>query len=146
LLKQQDNLARFMYMEIPEGVKTYDLSASTIWFDKDGILYSMPKPGVPDEQSVEEIKQEMEKFRAITGNKKVCMVLESNSNSKPPSREMREFIAEEIESVTKAMAIITRSPLARMLANLFFGLKPPSYPVKMFTDEKEATAWIKQFL
>jgi len=133
-------------MEIPKNVKTYDMRSSTMWLDEDGILFSVPKPDAPLEQTNEEIKVEMEKIRAMLNNKKVCMILESNPNSKPPKREQRDFIASEIESITKAMAIVTNSPLSRMIANLFFGLKPPSYPVKMFSNDAEAKNWIKQYL
>jgi hypothetical protein len=44
------------------------------------------------------------------------------------------------------MAIVTSSPLSRMMANLFFSFKPPQYPVKMFQNEKDATEWIRQYL
>jgi hypothetical protein len=132
-------------MKIPPNVKTYDMSTSTIWFDEDGILYSLPKD-IPEEPfSVENTLKEMEAFRKITGNKKVCMILESNKNSKPPAKEHRDLIAKELDSVTKAMAIVTNSPLSRMVANLFFGLKPPAYPAKMFSNEEEAKEWILQF-
>jgi hypothetical protein len=133
-------------MQIPANVKTLDMSSSILWFDDNRILHSVPKPGVVPTQSVEEIKKEMDKLRGFIGNEKVCMILESNPNSQPPKREMREFIASEIESVTKAMAIITTSPVSKMIANLFFGLRPSSYPVKMFTDEKEAQKWIIQYV
>jgi hypothetical protein len=133
-------------MEIPKNAKTYELKSSIMWFDDLGILYSVPKPGVPPDLTHEEIKLEMDKFRAFTGNKKVCMVSESNPNSKPPSKEDRDLIASEINTVAKAIAIITTSPVSRMIANLFFGLKPPPYPTKMFTNEKDAVEWIKQYL
>ena len=51
-----------------------------------------------------------------------------------------------VESVTKAMAIISASPLGRMVANLFFGFKPPVYPVKFCATQEEAKEWIKQYL
>lgn len=133
-------------MQIPPGIKTYNFSNSTIWFDSDGIMYSVPKQPPSEDQSIEVIRKEMDELRAILGNKKVCMILESSNSTKPPRREMRDFIAAEIESVTKAMAFVTSSPLSRMIANLFFGLKPPTYPVRMFTDETEAHRWIKQYL
>jgi hypothetical protein len=133
-------------MEIPANIKTYDMTTSTMWFDQDGILFSVPKPNAPTEQSKEEMNEEMDKFREITGGKKVCMVLETNHNSRPPKKEERDFIAEQLTSVTKAMAIVTSLPLSRMVANLFFGFKPPPYPVKMFSNEKEAKEWVKQYL
>lgn len=132
-------------MEIPKNVITYDMTSSTIWFDELGILYSAPKPGVTPDMTLEQIKAEMEKLRDITGNKKVCMVVESHPRSKPPSKEERDLIATDINNVAKAMAVITTSPVSRMIANLFFGLKPPPYPAKMFSNEKEAVEWIRQF-
>ncbi|MFL5753825.1 MAG: STAS/SEC14 domain-containing protein [Bacteroidia bacterium] len=140
-----DNRLKQNVMQIPENVKTYEMTSSILWFDKEGILYSSPKPGIPPEMNMEEILKEMEKFREIIGHKKVCMVTESSPNSRPPSKSERDFIAEQINSVTKAMAIITNSPVSRMVANLFFGLKPPPYPVKMFSNEKDAVEWIRQF-
>jgi hypothetical protein len=132
-------------MEIPKGVKTYEMTSSIMWINEEGILFSVPKPGAPPELSMDEINEEMKKFRAIVGNKKVCMVTEANPQSRPPTKSERDFIANIINDVTKAMAIVTTSPVARMIANLFFGLKPPPYPAKMFSNEKEALEWIKQF-
>ncbi len=133
-------------MEIPLNTKTFEMRSSVLWFDEDGILYSAPKPGTPPELSKEDILVEIEKFRQIIGNKKVCMIAESNSKSRPPNKSERDFIAEQINSVTKAIAIVTLSPVSRMIANLFFSLKPPAYPAKMFTNAKEAKEWIKQYL
>jgi hypothetical protein len=132
-------------MEIPKDAKTYGLTSSTLWFNDEGILFSKPLPGTPPELSKEEILKEMKKFKEITGNKKVCMISEANPNSRPPTKAERDFIAEQINEVAKAMAIVTTSPVARMIANLFFGLKPPPYPAKMFSNEKDALEWIRQF-
>lgn len=134
-------------MEIPKDVNVIDWEANYMWFDTDGVLYSMPKPGMDQpELSREETAQRMEEFKKLVGNKKVCMVMESNANSKAPKKEDRDFIADQLSQVTKAMAIITTSPLSRMIANLFFGLKPPAYPVKFCKNEIEAKDWIKQYL
>jgi hypothetical protein len=132
-------------MTIPPNVKTYELSSSILWIDEKGIVYSLPKPGAPPEITMEEVKKEMDKFRQIIGNKKVCLIIESNANSKAPKKEQRDAIAAELDSVTKAMAIISTSPLSRMIANLFFGLKPPPYPVKMCSSEEEARSWMQQY-
>jgi len=88
----------------------------------------------------------MDEFRKITGGKKTCMILETDSSAPPPKKEDRDWIAQELDSVTKAMGIISTSPLGRMLANLFFGFKPPAYPVKFFSNQVEAKEWIKQYL
>jgi len=134
-------------MEIPKDAKIIDLATSILWFDELGIVYSMPKAGVEEPVLTrEETLKQMNAFKKATGDKKVCMILETNSNSKPPKKEDRDFIADQLAQVTKAMGIISTSPLSRMIANLFFGLKPPPYPVKFFSNEKEAKDWIKQYL
>jgi hypothetical protein len=134
-------------MEIPLDVKIIDWPTSIIWFDNDGVLYSMPKPGIPESNFTREGSlQQMNELKKLIGNKKVCMILETSKNSKTPKREERDFVAEQLTKIIKAMAIISPSPLSRMVANLFFGMKPPTYPVKFFSNQIDAKEWIKQYL
>lgn len=133
-------------MQIPEETKIHTMRGSKVWFDKNGILFSDPRLDVPPLVTMEEIKQEMIAFREITGNKKVCMIVASNPKAPPPAKEHRDFIADELASVAKALAIVTTSPVSKMIANLFFGLKPPPYPTKMFNTQEEAVEWIKHYL
>lgn len=135
-----------MILRIPPGASTIEMRASTIWFNDEGILYSLPKENAPPTVTTAEIREEMDRFRQIIGNRKVCIILESASKASTPSKEQRDLVAEEIKSVTKAMAMISSSPLSRMAANLFFSFKPPSYPFKIFSNEKDAREWIRQYL
>lgn len=130
----------------PKNTKVIEWPTSFMWFDEDGILYSSSKPSISVMPTKEESLGQMEEFRKILGGKKSCIILETSSMAPPPKREDRDWIAKELESVTKAMAIISKSPLSRMVANLFFGLKPPSYPVKFFENEKQAKKWIVKYL
>ena len=136
-----------MILQVPEHTQTFELTNSVVWFNPDGILYSLPKPNPRTDWTSEEIAAEMNRFREITGNKKVCMIAETHpTSSKQPKKEQRELFAKEISGVTKAMAIIASSALSRMMANLFFAFVPPDYPVKMVATEQEAKTWIKQYL
>ncbi|MCW3121480.1 MAG: hypothetical protein JWQ38_972 [Flavipsychrobacter sp.] len=130
-------------MVAPLNVKVYDLPSSTIWFDEDGILYSVAKKVQP--QSIEEAKKSMVDFLKITGGKKVCM-LSDNTDSPPVNKELRDYAAEVIPDIAKAIAIMSRSSVGRMAANLFFSLKKQPYPVKFFDNEEEARKWLKQYL
>lgn len=120
-----------------------DFPASTVWFDENGILCSVAKK-VP-QQTIEEAKKTMEAFRILTGGTKICMLSDS-TDSPPPDKEMRDYAAEVIPEIAKAVAIISRSAVGKMAANLFFSIKKQPYPVKMFTDETEAKEWLKQYL
>jgi hypothetical protein len=132
-----------MMMVPPDNAKVIELYASTIWFDEDGILCSIAKKVPP--QTLEEAKESMKEFLVITGGKKVCM-LSDNTNSPPVNKEMRDYAAEVIPQVAKAIAIMSNSSVGRMAANLFFSLKKQPYPVKFFENEQEAKKWLKQYL
>jgi len=132
-------------MEIPTNVKVHEMTASYCWISDEGILFSSPKPGKPPEMSPEEIDVEMKRFKEIIGPGKICMVSEANPQSRPPTKAERDMAAELINPIVEAMAVVTTSPVSRMIANLFFGLKPPPYPAKMFSNENDAVAWIRQF-
>ena len=130
-----------MLIEIPKNTRVLELPSSTIWFDKDGILYSVGKP-MQGPRTMDEIMEDMIKVRGFIGDRKVCIIVESNSKSEAPPREHRDAVAEALGSVTKAMAIVSSSPLSRMVANLFFSFKPPAYPMKLFSNPQDARTWL----
>lgn len=131
-------------MEIPQNVKVHENLTSIWWIEESGIVCSIGKKDPPEisrEQSLEQIAE----LNAVTGGGKRCMMLDI-TYGRPSKREDREFLAEELAKVIKALAMISHSALGKMLANLFFNLKPPPYPTKMFSDENEAREWLKQYL
>jgi len=130
-------------MVLPENTEVFELPTSTMWFDENGILCSISKK-VP-QQTIEETKKTMVEFLKITGGKKVCLLSDSTDAS-PVNKEMRDYLAEVIPEIAKAIAIISRSAVGKMVANLFFSIKKQPYPVKMFSDEREAKEWLKQYL
>jgi hypothetical protein len=132
-----------MFMIPPNNAQVYEMPTSTIWFDEYGILCSVAKK-VP-QQTLEQAKVNMVEFLKITGGKKVCM-LSDNSNSPPVNKEMRDYAAEVIPDVAKAIAVLSTSAVGRMAANLFFTLKKQPYPVKFFDNEQDAKQWLKQYV
>ena len=130
-------------MTPPDNVKIIDFPTSTMWYDEHGILCSIAKKVPP--QTLEQAKKNMVEFKKITGGKKVCL-LSDNTDSPAVGKELRDYAAEVIPEVAKAIAILSRSALGKMAANLFFALKKQPYPVKFFDDENEAKEWIKQYL
>ncbi|HEX8516692.1 MAG TPA: hypothetical protein VF868_10870 [Bacteroidia bacterium] len=132
-------------MEIPKDAKTYELRSSVIWFDNEGIAFSKPRPDAPLRSTDEEIISEVNRFLEITGGKKVCIIVETPPKGETTPKTQRDLVESELNRLIIALAIITTSPLSKMLANIFFSFKPPVYPTKMFSDEKEALEWIRQF-
>mgnify|MGYP001560284686 CR=1 FL=1 len=130
-------------MEIPPNTKVTDLPASVFWFDESGILCSITKNTAAP--SFDETKRIIEHFKQLIGNRKVCILLDV-TNSPPNTKETRDYMSAEMPKFSKAVGIISGSAFGMMVANIFFGLKKQPYPVKMFTDERVAKKWLKQFL
>ncbi len=130
-------------ISIPKNVQVTEWGTSTTWFDEDGILYSVSKKG--PKHSLEETKKRFEEFKKIIGDTKICMLIEV-TNTSESTREIRDYAAEELPKIVKAIAMVSTSAVGKMLANLFFTLKTQPYPTKMFSNEKDAKKWLQQFL
>lgn len=64
---------------------------------------------------------------------------------KSVTREAREYLAGEGARLVKAGALIVGSPLNKALGNIFLWVNKPKVPTRLFTDEKEAKEWLKEF-
>ena len=131
-----------MLIDVPYNAKTYEFINSIIWVGDDGIVYSNPKPERYIEPTRAQMEDDMKRFRAITGNKKVCMISVAHPKARSPKPEDRDFIAKQLEDVTRALAIVTTNAVNRMVANLFFLFKPAPYPMKMFSNLEDARKWL----
>lgn len=130
-------------MQPPKNASIHETSTSIAWLDESGIIYSVSKKA--PEPTIEQTKKELVEFRKKFGEGKFCMLLDI-TNATASSKEVRDFAAEELNKMVKAIAMISGSAVGRMIANLFFGLKPPPYPAKMFAHEEEAKEWLMQYL
>lgn len=129
-------------MEPPKDAKLIHSSNSVSWIEEPDTICIISKKG--PQPSIEEQQREMEKFRQEFGDKKFRMLIDITEAS-ASTKEARDFAAEELPKITKAIAMISRSALGKMLANLFLGLKPPPYPTKLFSDEASAREWLSKF-
>ena len=129
-------------LQIPADAVTLELSNSVVWL-QDGILYSRPKPGPYLVTSREQMDQEMALLRSFIGPGKVNMLAETHPQAESPRKEDRDYIADRLHELVKAMAIITPNAVSRMVTNLFFLFKPPSFPTKMFVNVSDARKWLQ---
>jgi hypothetical protein len=129
-------------LEIPANARTVEFPTSTIWLDEEGILWSQSKKG--PSQTLEQSKEAVAVLAELLKGKKVCMLLDI-THATESSREVREFAARELPKITEAMALVSDSALGKMIANLFFQLKPQPYPTKMFNNVNEALTWLRKY-
>jgi hypothetical protein len=131
-------------IKLPESgsTKIFEGELATLWFDENGILCALAK-SVP--RTLEKQKENYTFIRQITGNKKVCLLSDTTS-SRPQDKETRDYMARELPNVFKAMAVISESVTGIFITNVFLTLKRQPIPIKIFSDEKKAKEWLKQYL
>lgn len=112
------------------------------YYDSDGILYSYSKDVL---RTVKNISENIALVKKITGNK-IVPVLIYLCDSPIPSKETRKFSTEQLPSIYKAMAMVSQPGLSHLIMRLLFRFKAPSIPIKSFTDDEKAKAWLQQFL
>lgn len=128
-------------LNIPNNVDVKENSTSYYWFDEDGILCALNKniKAVP----YDEVVKLVEDLKHLTENKKICMLMDV-THSPSSTKEIREYTAREFPKLVKALALVSASPVSRLLAYLFFAVVRTPFPSKMFSNEGEAKAWLKQ--
>ncbi len=129
----------------PKDAFVSESESATWWIDDGGIVCSVSKKtGI--NATREEMIRQFENFKKTNTGKKVCILFDI-SHAKPSEglNKEREFLSEEMATIVKAMAVISSSALGRLLANLFFNLKAPAYPMRVFDNEHDARQWLRKY-
>jgi hypothetical protein len=124
----------------PPDVSFVEGSLSTLWMDG-GVLYSKGKSVT---RTIPLLKENFNHVRRLTKGELVCLITEA-TDLPELSKEIREFMAEELNRHFKAMAIISHSQFGALVSNIFLFFNKPRIPTKMFNSLKEAQEWVKQF-
>ena len=69
------------------------------------------------------------------------------SKLKSMSRDARNHFGQKqaAENVT-ALALLTNSPVSRVIGNFFMGLNKPIFPTRLFSSETDAISWLNSHL
>lgn len=108
----------------------------------DGILISYSKSIL---RTVENITANVVLVKKITNNKKVPLLIYLK-NSPVPDKETRKFSTEQLPQIYTAMAMVSKPGLAQLIMKILFKFQNPPIPIKSFTDDEKARAWLRQFL
>jgi hypothetical protein len=117
-------------------------SVSTAYIDTDRIVRCCYLPG-----AVVTIREAQEEHEAISkllektlGQSSGLMMVDIRP-LESITREAREFYGQE-GSCSHAVALIIGSPLSRMIGRIFLSLNRSGKPLRLFTDEAQATQWL----
>ena len=128
-------------MNIPTDRQTWESEIATYWFD-DGILVSLSKS---PKRTIANISENVALVKKITNHTPVSLLI-FLADSPVPNRETRKFSAEQLPVIYKAMAMVSKPGLAKLIMNLLFRFSPPPIPMKSFSDASDAKAWLMKFL
>lgn len=98
----------FIMLTIPENTKVLEWPGSTIWFDNEGVLYSISKKA--PSRTLEETEKYLLEIKKLIRDKKVCMLVDVTHSSETSS-EVRDYVAEEFPKFIKAIAMVSDSAL-----------------------------------
>lgn len=126
---------------IPTDRQIWEGQIATYWFDN-SILISLSKS---PKRTVELIADNVVLVKHITNNKPVPLMIYL-ADSPIPDKATRKFSTEQLPIIYNAMAMVSKPGLSQFIMNILFTLKPPTIPMKSFTDDSQAKEWLKQFV
>lgn len=130
-----------MIKPIPSDRQIFEGEIATYWWDED-VLVSLSKSVL---RTVDNIAGNVALIKQITGNKPVPLLIYL-APSPIPDKATRKFSTEQLPVIYSAMAMVSKPGLSKFIMNILFALKPPPIPMKSFTNDKEARAWLQQYV
>jgi len=115
-----------------------------LYLRADGIMYIHISP--EKEETVELAKEMVKKFGEMVNYKKVPMLARHEEFALPGKENHDYWAKKEACPYSKADAFITNSPAMKLISNFYLRINKPARPTKMFSKEKEAIEWLKNFL
>jgi hypothetical protein len=106
--------------------------------DESGILYSYSKSVL---RTVPLMERNKELVKSITGDKPVPLLI-FLKNSPMPDKATRDYSKSILPEIYSAMAMVSKPGLSTLIMKLLFAFQKPPIPMKSFTDEETAKAWL----
>lgn len=112
-----------------------------VWLNEDGIVITI---GKSESQDTETARENMVYTKKVTGGKPRPLLVDM-TKVRSMSKGAREEYVQQQDAVITAVALLTRSGVSNMIANIFISLNKPQVPVKLFTDPDKAKEWLMEY-
>ena len=122
-------------------IKEIRTSNELLTLDNDGVVHlRFPKKTTHD---IISIKEHLEGVEALNHDGNGVLLLVHFKNLVGMDKASRKFVNnEKMVLAHKACAIYVKSPLAKLIANLFLGINRPNFVISSFIDENSAKSWL----
>jgi hypothetical protein len=115
-----------------------------IYRREDGIFLAVEMP--VDTYTVAEAQENVSALAALAGGEPVLLIVDVR-RARALSKEARSyFTGPHAGRLLRGLALWIGSPTSKVIGNFFISLSRPAVPVRLFTSEDEAAAWLKGLL
>ena len=116
---------------------------SKLWLDEGGIIHE--HFFLKTDFTIQDAKQSMAVGLELSEGTDFSWLVDI-TNLKSITKEAREFFGKIENSHMKATGLVTNSPVSKVFGNFFLRFNKPKLPVRLFSSEKQAIRWLKEFL
>ena len=133
-------------MKLPRDQSTVtELNQCYLW--KEGnpsIIFGTAKKG--SHQTLDDAKEIMDTLLNLANGEKIGFVFDL-TGILSQNKNARDYYSSPVfKDKFFAIAIITKSITARVIANFYMGLNKPSNPTRVFNDDLPAIKWVNSLL
>jgi len=120
--------------------KSYTENDFAEFWIENGILFFIYKPNkIVDLEAAKLIVQDRVKAQNNTPYLVFCDLRELREMNK----EARDYLAKEGSQLVKTVAILTGSPVTKLMVNFYMSLNRPITATRMFTDKDKALEYLQ---
>ena len=124
--------------------KIYRISIASLWIVNKRIIAYEADEGADDNLERAHETKEMIKMICKENSLEYPIGVYVNLNGLTALSRQARFTYMNASDIIKAATILTQTPLARIFGNFVIGINRAKFPIKLFTDEREALAWLNQ--
>jgi hypothetical protein len=126
-------------LRLPESKKVHEVEIAFFWLS-DGILFTVIKT---KQRSLENISDLLTKVKQLLNGSRVFLLIDMTLG-RTYSQTEKNLIKTELFPFVKAIAILSASPVGKMLGQTMFAKGFPEISVREFTCVEDAMLWINE--
>lgn len=121
-----------------------ETGTSKIWLGDDGIVRLVIKRG--SEETLDTAKKNIAAIVKVSGVEKKPLLVDLTAVKSANREAIVYYTGEETTKSIAAVAMLTGSPVGKVLANFSLRFWPAKHSIKSFALEGDAIEWLKGFL
>lgn len=124
-----------------EGV--LETRTERLWLHPEGFVIAEVKPDLIAD--LDDAIVNVAAAAEVAGRAPVPLLIDIRAHAAQATRECRAYYAgPEAAKINLAVAMLVRSHISRILGNFFIGINRTPFPLRLFSEEVEAIAWLRE--